>query len=96
VAETGTEAQRIADAIRTGDAVSLEQLLREHPELMSAGGSRTWLQPRSRTPSPSASGTPARRLLERGANPAWVGHDELTAAQAAERSGAHELAARLR
>jgi len=38
----------------------------------------------------------AELLLERGASPAWVGHDELTAAQAAERSGANELAARLR
>jgi ankyrin repeat protein len=38
----------------------------------------------------------AELLLERGADPAWVGHDNLTAAQAAERSGAHELAARLR
>jgi ankyrin repeat protein len=35
-------------------------------------------------------------LLQRGADPAWVGHDELTAAQAADRSGAHELAAWLR
>jgi uncharacterized protein len=35
----------------------------------------------------------AELLLARGADPAWVGHDELTAAQAAERSGAHELAA---
>ena len=38
----------------------------------------------------------AELLLERGANPSWVGHDELTAAAAAERSGAHELAAWLR
>lgn len=38
----------------------------------------------------------AELLLERGADPAWVGHDDLTAAQAAERSGAHEVAARLR
>jgi ketosteroid isomerase-like protein len=38
----------------------------------------------------------AELLLERGANPAWVGHDNLTAAQAAERSEAHELAAWLR
>ena len=35
-------------------------------------------------------------LLEHGADPAWVGHDELTAAGAAERSGAGELAAWLR
>jgi uncharacterized protein len=32
-------------------------------------------------------------LVDRGADPAWVGHDDLTAAQAAERSHAHELAA---
>jgi uncharacterized protein len=38
----------------------------------------------------------AELLLERGADPAWVGHDDLTAAQAADRSGAHELAAWLR
>lgn len=38
----------------------------------------------------------AELLLERGADPTWVGHDELTAAQAAERSGAHELSAWLR
>ena len=35
-------------------------------------------------------------LLKRGANPAWVGHDNLTPASAAKRSGAHELAAWLR
>jgi ketosteroid isomerase-like protein len=35
----------------------------------------------------------AELLRNRGANPAWVGHDNLTAAQAAERSDAHELAA---
>jgi hypothetical protein len=35
----------------------------------------------------------AELLLDRGASPAWVGHDGLTAAQAAERGGAHELAA---
>jgi uncharacterized protein len=35
----------------------------------------------------------AEVLLERGADPAWVGHDDLTAAQAAERSDAPELAA---
>src|SRR4051794_17385546 len=35
----------------------------------------------------------AELLLERGADPAWVGHDGLTAAQAAERSDAHEVAA---
>ena len=33
----------------------------------------------------------AELLLNRGADPGWVGHDNLTAAQAAERSGAHEL-----
>jgi ankyrin repeat protein len=38
----------------------------------------------------------AELLLERGADPAWVGHDELTAAGAAERSNAPELAAWLR
>jgi uncharacterized protein len=38
----------------------------------------------------------AELLLERGADPAWVGHDGLTAAAAAERSEAHELAAWLR
>ena len=38
----------------------------------------------------------AELLLDRGADPAWVGHDGLTAAAAAERSGAHELAAWLR
>ncbi len=38
----------------------------------------------------------AELLLEHGADPAWVGHDELTAAQAAHRSGADELAAWLR
>ena len=38
----------------------------------------------------------AELLLDRGADPAWVGHDDLTAAAAAERSGAHELAAWLR
>jgi uncharacterized protein len=38
----------------------------------------------------------AELLLQRGADPAWVGHDQLTAAQAAERSDAHELAAWLR
>jgi ketosteroid isomerase-like protein len=35
-------------------------------------------------------------LLSRGADHAWVGHDNLTSAAAAERSGAHELAAWLR
>jgi ankyrin repeat protein len=35
----------------------------------------------------------AELLLERGADPAPAGHDDLTPAQAAERSGAHELAA---
>jgi len=38
----------------------------------------------------------AELLLEHGADPTWVGHDELTAADAAERSGADELAAWLR
>jgi ankyrin repeat protein len=38
----------------------------------------------------------AELLLARGANPAWVGHDSLTAAEAAERSDAPELAAWLR
>jgi hypothetical protein len=38
----------------------------------------------------------AELLLEHGADPKWVGHDDLTAAQAAERSDAHELAAWLR
>jgi len=35
----------------------------------------------------------AELLRQRGADPAWVGHDQLTAAQAADRSGAHALAA---
>lgn len=39
---------------------------------------------------------PAELLLRAGGDPAWVGHDGLTAAQAAERSEAHELAAWLR
>jgi uncharacterized protein len=38
----------------------------------------------------------AELLLEHGADPEWVGHDHLTAAQAAERSEADELAAWLR
>jgi len=38
----------------------------------------------------------AELLLARGADPAWVGHDGLTAAAAAERSGARELATWLR
>ena len=38
----------------------------------------------------------AELLLDRGADPGWVGHDGLTAAAAAERSDAHELAAWLR
>ena len=38
----------------------------------------------------------AELLLEHGADPAWRGHDQLTAAEAAERSGARELAAWLR
>ena len=40
--------------------------------------------------------TTAQLLLDRGADPGWVGHDRLTAAAAAERSGAHELAEWLR
>jgi ketosteroid isomerase-like protein len=40
--------------------------------------------------------TTAELLLDRGADPRWVGHDRLTAAAAAERSGAHELAEWLR
>jgi ketosteroid isomerase-like protein len=39
---------------------------------------------------------PAELLLDRGADPTWIGHDSLTAAAAAERSEAHELAAWLR
>jgi uncharacterized protein len=35
----------------------------------------------------------AELLLEHGGDPTWIGHDNLTAAQAAARSGAHELAA---
>src|SRR3954471_10341222 len=35
----------------------------------------------------------AELLLDRGASAAWVGHDGLTAAQAAERGGAPEIAA---
>ena len=38
----------------------------------------------------------AELLLRRGADPSWIGHDNLTAAAAAERSEAHELAAWLR
>ncbi len=38
----------------------------------------------------------AELLLNRGADPAWVGHDDLTPAAAAERGGAHELGAWLR
>jgi uncharacterized protein len=38
----------------------------------------------------------AELLLGRGADPRWVGHDDLTAAEAAERSGAPELAAWVR
>jgi uncharacterized protein len=38
----------------------------------------------------------AELLLDRGADPAWVGHDQLHAAAAAERSGASELAKWLR
>jgi ankyrin repeat protein len=40
--------------------------------------------------------TTAELLLAHGADPAWVGHDGLTAADAAERAGAHELASWLR
>jgi uncharacterized protein len=38
----------------------------------------------------------AELLLGHGADPAWIGHDNLTAAAAAKRSGAHELTAWLR
>ena len=38
----------------------------------------------------------AELLIDHGADPAWVGHDGLTPAAAAERSEAHELAAWLR
>jgi ketosteroid isomerase-like protein len=38
----------------------------------------------------------AELLLRRGADPTWIGHDDLTAADAAERSDAHELANWLR
>lgn len=38
----------------------------------------------------------AELLLEHGADPAWIGHDDLTPAEAAERSQAGELAAWLR
>jgi ketosteroid isomerase-like protein len=38
----------------------------------------------------------AELLLDHGADPTWVGHDDLTPAAAAERSGAPELAAWLR
>jgi uncharacterized protein len=38
----------------------------------------------------------AELLLEHGADPRWVGYDDLTAAQAAERSDAHALAEWLR
>jgi uncharacterized protein len=38
----------------------------------------------------------AALLIDRGADPAWVGHDDLTPAAAAERSEAHALAAWLR
>ena len=38
----------------------------------------------------------AERLLDAGADLHWVGHDDLTPLGAAERSGAHELAAWLR
>jgi ketosteroid isomerase-like protein len=38
----------------------------------------------------------AELLLERGGDPTWIGHDDLTAASAAARSGAHELAAWLK
>jgi ankyrin repeat protein len=38
----------------------------------------------------------AELLLDQGADPNWIGHDELTATEAAERSEAHELSAWLR
>ena len=38
----------------------------------------------------------AELLLDQGADPTWIGHDQLTAAAAAERSEAHALAAWLR
>jgi ankyrin repeat protein len=38
----------------------------------------------------------AELLRDQGADPNWIGHDELTAAEAAERSEAHELAVWLR
>jgi uncharacterized protein len=38
----------------------------------------------------------AELLLAHGADPSWIGHDQLTAADAAQRSGAHEVAAWLR
>ena len=38
----------------------------------------------------------AELLLARGADPGWVGWDELTALGAAERSGAADVAALLR
>jgi uncharacterized protein len=38
----------------------------------------------------------AELLLDQGADPTWIGHDQLTAAEAAERSQARELAAWLR
>jgi ketosteroid isomerase-like protein len=38
----------------------------------------------------------AELLLDRGSDPTWIGHDNLTAAQAAARGGAHELAAWLK
>jgi ankyrin repeat protein len=40
--------------------------------------------------------TTAELLLHAGGDPTWVGHDQLTAAEAAERSDAHELARWLR
>lgn len=40
--------------------------------------------------------TTAEYLLERGADSDWIGHDRLTALDAARRSGAHELAEWLR
>ena len=40
--------------------------------------------------------TTAELLLDRGADPGWVGHDRLTAAEAAARSGANDLAEWLR
>ena len=56
-----------------------------------AGARQRTVVRRSRRPTRDG-----RAAAHRGADPAWVGHDNLTAAQAAERSDAHELAAWLR